>query len=1050
MKPEIKLTTTFAIGLLIIVVVGVSSFFGFQQIAESNRMVAHTHEVLEKLEQILSLHKDAETGQRGFVLTGEERYLEPYNQAVGEIGKQIDSLASLTKDNPAQQQSIHQLAQFSQDKLDELRTTIKLRREGGLAKALAVIRSDRGKRKMDEIRTIVVLMKDREWQLLEKRNRIAGETALDNSRRVGIGMLLTLLMLTAAAVVMTRSLRFGERSTQSGNANGKWPGIAARYSFALAMVALAMLLRQWVVSSFGPLPIFIMFYPAVLLVASIAGSGPGILTTVLSLLAADYWYFPPYGQFGLSSSNDAIALGIFGSSSMFLSVFAERLHRTRITEAVNVTQEQQLALLDMGNLLALDLDRRIVRWSQGCSRLYGFEAQEAEGHLVDELLQTRNSQSWEQILRSLLEQGYWEGETSRRCKSGTELSLTILLALRRDLQGNPLAILEVSTDLTPQKSVETALLENEARLHAANDRLQVSNEQLQAQTEELQTQREELQSQAEELHAQNKELAMLWDESRLTKEVLAKSRAELTLALNSAGMGAFEWDIVNDKRSWDDNVHRLLMINPLTFTGTTEEFYRVIHPDDRAAVQSSITEALNTNGAYESEYRTVWPDGTICHIAARGKISRDNGGQPVQMTGVCWDITERKHAEEEMQQAKEAAEAATRVKSQFLANMSHELRTPMTGVLGMLDLAIEGPLEAKQRGFIETAQTSARSLVRILNDILDLTKIEAGKLSIENKPFPIRTCMENIFNIFIPVAKGKGLDFYFTVADNVPRYLVGDQTRLSQVLTNLAGNAVKFTEKGALVMGVVAGGITLGGKREVTFTVTDTGIGIPEDKMDQLFRIFSQVDESHTREYGGTGLGLAISKEIVERMGGTIRFTSTEGKGSSFTFTIPFVEAETVCDDILETVKTVTVLGVPNVEEITIPRLLIAEDDPTIRQILGNMLQRLNHEVCFAENGKIAVDMWEGGKFDLILMDIQMPLMNGFDATASIREKESSRGGHTPIIAMTAHASKDDEKRCLAAGMDVYISKPIDFKKTLQLIGDIIKAGRFSGVVHSD
>jgi signal transduction histidine kinase len=398
------------------------------------------------------------------------------------------------------------------------------------------------------------------------------------------------------------------------------------------------------------------------------------------------------------------------------------------------------------------------------------------------------------------------------------------------------------------------------------------------------------------------------------------------------------------------------------------------------------------------------------------------------------NIAERKHAEVELLQAKEAAEAATRVKSQFLANMSHELRTPMTGVLGMLDLAIEGPLEAQQREFIETAQTSARSQVRILNDILDMTKIEAGKLSIENKPFPIRSCIENISNTFTSVAKGKGLDFYFTVADDVPRNLLGDQTRLSQVLTNLAGNAVKFTEKGEVAIGVAAGGIAPDGKREVTFTVTDTGIGIPEDKRDQLFRIFSQVDESHSREYGGTGLGLAISKEIVELMGGTIRFTSTEGKGSSFTFTIPFAEAEVERDDIPESVETVTELAVPKAERTITPRLLVAEDDQTNRLFLSKVLQRSNYEVCFAEDGQIAVDMWEGGEFDLILMDIQMPIMNGFEATAAIRKKESSRGGYTPIIAVTAHASEDYEKKCITSGMDAYISKPIDFKKALQLI----------------
>ena len=508
-------------------------------------------------------------------------------------------------------------------------------------------------------------------------------------------------------------------------------------------------------------------------------------------------------------------------------------------------------------------------------------------------------------------------------------------------------------------------------------------------------------------------------------------------------------------REWraDQKLARIpFLIYTATYTGPKDEALAyslgvdrfVIKPQEPGPLMDVITEMLAASskggdstpvGVTESEAELLKAyNETLFH-----KLEKKMADLEMVNQELLQEITERKQAAVELLQAKEAAVAATRVKSQFLANMSHELRTPMTGVLGMLDLAIEGPLEARQREFIETAQKSARSLVRILNDILDMTKIEAGKLSIENKPFSIRTCMENISNLFIPVARVKDLDFYFTVSDDMPRNLLGDQTRLSQVLTNLAGNAVKFTEKGEVAIGVTTGENAPDGKQEVTFTVTDTGIGIPEAKRDQLFRIFSQIDDSHSREYGGTGLGLAISKDIVERMGGTIGFTSIEGKGSSFTFTIPFAVAEAERGDIPESVETGAELAVPKAEHITISRLLIADDDPTIRQILGTMLQRLNHEVCFAENGQIALDTWEEGKFDLILMDIQMPNMNGFEATAAIREKENSRGGHTPIIAVTAHASEDYEKKCISLGMDGYISKPIDFKKALQLIDETIK-----------
>jgi PAS domain S-box-containing protein len=396
-------------------------------------------------------------------------------------------------------------------------------------------------------------------------------------------------------------------------------------------------------------------------------------------------------------------------------------------------------------------------------------------------------------------------------------------------------------------------------------------------------------------------------------------------------------------------------------------------------------------------------------------------------------------ANHELRLKNDMVEAATRSKSQFLANMSHELRTPMTGVLGMLDLVLLGNLEAEQREFIAAAHASARSLVLILNDILDMTKIEMGKFSITSKPFSVRKCVESTFSILFPAAKSKGLDLNLTVAADVPETLVGDQIRLNQVLTNLAGNAVKFTDHGNVEISVMAGGSAPDGKREVTFAVTDTGIGIPADKRDLLFRAFSQVDQSHTRSYGGTGLGLAISKEIVESMGGAINFTSEEGKGSVFSCTIPFVEGEAENSASFAPGKAVTADGASRAEETKKARLLVAEDDHTIRQVLGEMLRISGYDTDFAENGQLVVDMWEKGKYDLVLMDVQMPLMNGFEATAAIREKERSRCGHIPIVAMTAHALKEDEEKCLEAGMDAYLSKPIDFQRALQVIRETLK-----------
>ncbi len=401
---------------------------------------------------------------------------------------------------------------------------------------------------------------------------------------------------------------------------------------------------------------------------------------------------------------------------------------------------------------------------------------------------------------------------------------------------------------------------------------------------------------------------------------------------------------------------------------------------------------------------------------------------------------ERKTTEEKLHQAKQAAEAASRTKSQFLANMSHELRTPMTGVLGMLDLALQTPSDPRQSDYIRTAYRSGRSLLRILNDILDLAKVEAGKFSLDQHPFPLAGCVNESVDILAPEAKRKGIELVLELAQDLPRHVVGDQVRLRQVLTNLLGNAVKFTDRGRVTVQVEPAGKTPEGEPLVRFRVSDTGIGIPKDKRHLLFQAFSQVDDSNTRHYGGTGLGLAISKEIVQRMGGSIGFESGEREGSTFTFTVRLGTAE-ACDEPAEVAGTEAVGGDAVVPGTCSPessrlRLLIAEDDATIRQVLATMLQRLRFAVDFAEDGETVVEMWRQGVYDLILMDVQMPRLDGFQATRAIREQE--QGARIPIIAMTAHAMKEDERRCLDAGMDDYISKPIDFRECIEKVKGLI------------
>ena len=509
------------------------------------------------------------------------------------------------------------------------------------------------------------------------------------------------------------------------------------------------------------------------------------------------------------------------------------------------------------------------------------------------------------------------------------------------------------------------------------------------------------------------------EERRQAEETLKKHQHYLEKAQEIGRIGTWELDLPRNSLRWTDENYRVFGV-PLGTALNYEIFLNCVHPDDRNYVHETWSAALN-HEPYDIEHRLI-VDGKVKWVREQADITFDENGKAVKGIGVTQDITKRKRDELALKYAKEQAEAANQAKSQFLANMSHEIRTPMNAIIGFSDILVEEDLTKEQKIDVDIIRGSATNLLKLINDILDCSKIEAGQLDVETIDCSLGKQLNSIDSMMKAQAQEKALDFKIMATKDVPAHIRSDPYRLQQCLINLVNNAIKFTEKGYVHTKVSLRGDN--GNYFVRFDVEDTGIGIPEDRQAAVFESFTQADGSTTRQYGGTGLGLTVTKQLVELLGGELTLASEPGNGSIFSLVIPtgmditgrpLLDRDNPLDheeDDSPKADTTLFSG----------RVLVAEDVEGNQKLMTVMLSKLGIEVVIAEDGNQALQKALSQSFDLILMDMQMPHMNGYKATAALRQQ----GYKTPIVALTANAMTGDDKKCMDAGCDGYLTKPID------------------------
>ncbi len=529
---------------------------------------------------------------------------------------------------------------------------------------------------------------------------------------------------------------------------------------------------------------------------------------------------------------------------------------------------------------------------------------------------------------------------------------------------------------------------------------------------------------------------------------LKESEAKLLESQKLAKMGNWELEVSHNfeldtaRPIWSRELYNIYDLDPSQPIPSISELLQYYAPEDRQALSSAFEELLSTATPYNLDLCCIRPDGETRYLNSIGRAARDDTGTITKLYGAVMDITERKQIEaelirqnralEEAVAVAQAADSANQAKSDFLANMSHEIRTPMNAILSVAQLLDLTELDSEQGKLLDTLKSNGKRLLTLIDDILDLSKIEARELKLNYQEFSLKAIAQNLLDSFSPQAQTKGIELRVDLSSELPLCFYGDDFRLQQILSNLVSNALKFTDRGRIEVSIAPQEDTRADDSVVTvyFSVKDTGIGIDASMEEKLFQPFTQADNSTTRQYGGTGLGLTICRRIVELMGGDIGVKNNDEGGSTFWFTLPLEVAEIEDTPQPEVTNPPPAKSFKDSETIDI---LVVEDYPDNRDLILFMLDSLGYEADSVDNGRDALGRLKQRKYQIVLMDCQMPELDGYQTTQAIRQAEGPEH-RTIVIGLTAHAMEGDRQKCLDAGMDEYITKPIDLGRLTSVL----------------